>query len=209
MRLAFLILLTGCTAMAADGYTARLQRDTSEFVLVKESNGISVYERWYAITPDEFAREVKATFAIKATTHAAIALIRDETKGTRWNKNTKYYRVISHDEDAWYGYIQYDLPWPASNQDCVLRYQRSTAPSTVKLDFAGAVHPAFPISAKIDRIPRISGKWIFTEMADRVRVEYYVTTTRSATLPTWITDPIIRHNLIETLAAFRRMLECP
>jgi len=183
--------------------------DTSDFVLVKELNGIALYERWYFIRPDEPAREVKATFSIKAPAHAAVNLIRDESKGTQWNKNTRAYKVLARNEDVWFGYIEYNLPWPLSNRDCVLHYERTMRPDYLQLDFRGIEHPSFPVQKKIERIPEISGKWIFKENAGVVDVEYYVTTTPNPTLPSWLTDPIIRNNLLETLDQFRELLEGP
>jgi len=181
--------------------------DTSGFVLVKESDGITLYERWYEIEPELFAREIKATFTVKAPAHAAVSLIRDESKGTEWNKNTRVYKILPRTDDSWFGYIEYDLPWPVSNQDCVLYYKRMAVHGALHVAFSGTEHPSFPVIKKIQRIPEISGKWIFEEDGDNVHVEYYVTTTPNPSLPKWLTDPIIRSNLLETLAAFRKILE--
>ncbi|MGC1241633.1 MAG: hypothetical protein WA874_08595, partial [Chryseosolibacter sp.] len=53
----------------------------------------------------------------------------------------------------------------------------------------------------------ISGKWVFTKTVEGFLVEYYITTRPSSTLPTWLTDPIIRNNLAETLRSFSKILE--
>lgn len=209
MRLLLAFVFLGTFAgMYGDCFAVSDASDTSDFVLVKERDGIALYERWYATdTDDQRAREVKATFKIKAPTYAAVDLIRDESKGTRWNKNTSVYRVVSANDDMWFGYVQYDLPWPVSNQDCVLHYRCTRFRNSVQIAFRDADHPSFPVRKRIQRIPQIEGKWIFTQDGNDVAVEYYVTTLPSSTLPTWLTDPIIRNNLVETLMGFRAILE--
>lgn len=184
--------------------------DTSRFELVKKADGISLYERWYEIKPNQYAREVKATFTVKAPAHAALALIRNESKGTRWNRHTRSYRIVGGNADVWFGYIEYDLPWPVSNQDCVLHFQRiRSEDDDLHVEFKGTTHPSFPIQKRIQRIAEISGRWIFNENNGVIDVEYYITTTPSPTLPAWLTDPIIRDNLLETLGGFREILEMP
>ena len=181
--------------------------DTADFVLVREKDGIALYERWYAVTADQQAREVKAIFHVKSRPQAAVALIKDETKAMQWNRNTESYRILPESENVWFGYIQYDLPWPVSNQDCVLKYEQNTLHNSLLIEFSETDHPSFPLKKRVQRIPQISGKWIIAETDDGILVEYYITTTPSDTLPTWLTDPIIRNNLIETLQHFRTILE--
>lgn len=194
-----------CISVAAMGNNGN--PDTANFVLVKKNNGISLYERWYSINDSQQAREIKATFTIKTDPYAAVALIKDESRGRQWNKNTESYKVLSQNDNIWFGYIQYDLPWPVSNQDCVLRYNQNYFGNAVHVEFKNTDHPSFPIRKKIQRIPEINGRWIFTKTDNGVAVEYYISTTPSNTLPAWVTDPIIRNNLIETLEVFRSILE--
>lgn len=181
--------------------------DTSTFVLVKQADGIFLYERWYPLSPDLLAREIKATFRIRATPDDAVALIKDASKGKEWNKNTCTYKVLDLAQDSWTSYIQYDLPWPVSNQDCVLRYDQTTSSDTISVSFRGIRHPLFPEKNRIQRIHELRGRWVFVKTENEYLVEYFITTSPSKTLPGWITDPIIRNNLLETLMAFRSMVE--
>ena len=181
--------------------------DTADFTLVKTAHGISLYERWYPITSTESARQVKATFTVRAHSTAALSLLKDGSKGALWNKNTNAYKVVDVYGNSWVSYIQYNLPWPVKNQDCVLQYRVREEADQVSVIFRNIDHPSFPIKKRVDRIPEIEGKWVFKETDDELRVEYYISTPPSSTLPGWITDPIIRNNLVETLRVFRNMLE--
>jgi len=201
------LLVCGFCSISTDSYGKCGEPDTADFVLVEENDGVALYERWYSINPDQQAREIKATFAVKTQPVDAATLIRDESRGRQWNKNTKSYEIVSQSENIWFAYIEYDLPWPVSNQDCVLEYHQNFSENCMRIEFKEADHPSFPVKKRIQRINDISGKWIFRESDDGLSIEYYITTTPSSTLPTWLTDPIIRNNLIETLQEFRSILE--
>lgn len=201
------LLVCGFGSISTDSYGKCGEPDTADFVLVEENDGIALYERWYSISPDQQAREIKATFAVKTQSVDAATLIRNESRGREWNKNTKSYEIVSQNENRWIAYIEYDLPWPVSNQDCVLEYSQNYSQNCLQIEFKEANHPSFPVKKRIQRINEISGKWIFREGDHGLSIEYYITTTPSSTLPTWLTDPIIRNNLIQTLQEFRSILE--
>jgi hypothetical protein len=206
-RVSFFLMLISFSS-AANAFDIRHQKtDTSSFVLVREADGILLYERWYSLTADLRAREIKATFKIRATPSAAVALIRDASKGKQWNANTCSYKVLDLTQSSWTSYIQYDLPWPISNQDCVLQYQEFVTRDTISIFFKGIRHASFPQDNRIHRIHELRGKWVFVKTDNEYHVEYFITTTPNKTLPGWVTDPIIRNNLVQTLVSFRSLVE--
>jgi hypothetical protein len=205
-RFIFFLVIMVCVApnLRALGHQSS---DTTAFSLVKTSDGVSLYERWYSTAGGDRARELRARFFVKADPMAAVALIRDERRGTGWNTGTKIYRVVSSDSAAWLCHIEYNLPWPLSDQECVLLFNERFEDRCVEVAFRGVDHPAFTARRNVQRIEDISGKWIFIRTQNGIAVEYFITTKPSSTLPAWVTDPIIRSNLISTLTSFRAILE--
>jgi hypothetical protein len=193
-------------AFAFPGYGGHM-KDTADFIHVKTVKGINLFERWHMISTGELAREVKAVFRVNAPMSEVAGLIKNESRALQWNKNTKVYDVEVVASDDWICYLEYDLPWPVSNQDCVLQYNQSYQGDELIIYFEGINHPRFPLKHGIDRIPDVKGKWIIAEKERETIIEYYITTTPSKTLPRWITDPIIRNNLMETMRAFKNILE--
>ena len=196
-------LLTVQSALGA----GRDQADTTVFALVKTSSGINIYERWYPITAGQQAREIKAVFSVESDPAAALALIRDESRGREWNSRTKCYRVVPAGVDRWICHIEYDFPWPLNNQDCVLQYTEKYSADRLEICFRGIEHPFFPVQNRVQRIPDIRGRWVLTKALQGTTVEYFITTKPSETLPAWLTDPVIRGNLLETLDSFREILQ--
>ncbi len=166
-----------------------------------------MYERWNEITVDHMVREVKVVYTIKASIESAAALITNEDKATQWNKASSMYKIIANKKNEWVSYIQYDLPWPMDNQDCVLQYSALSEENKHIISFKSIEHEIFPTSKNVTRIEDINGKWIFKPTATGTVVEYFITTTPSPTLPRWATDPLVRCNLIDTMDEFRNILE--
>ena len=166
-----------------------------------------MYERWNEINVDHMVREVKVVYTIKASIESAAALITNEDKATQWNKASSMYKIIANKKNEWVSYIQYDLPWPMDNQDCVLQYSALSEENKHIINFKSIEHEIFPTSKNVTRIEDINGKWIFKPTATGTVVEYSITTTPSPTLPRWVTDPLVRSNLIDTMDEFRNILE--
>ena len=182
--------------------------ESTDFVLVKKSQGIELYERWYKMKSGQQAREVKAVCTINASVDAAISLLQNESKGTDWNTGTNAFKVVPQKENRWVNYIQYKIPWPMDNQDCVLlNTPHFFSDEFAVVSFRTIEDSAFPEVDGVHRIPYVKGKWVFQQTEGVIRSEYYITTTPSTILPRSITDPIIRHNLINTIDKFRSHLE--
>lgn len=184
------------------------QKNSSEFELVKKDKGIALYERWYKMGSGELTREVKAVCHIDAPLDSAIALLKNESQAKNWNQGTHSVRILPQKGNNWVSYIQYNLPWPMENQDCVLQNTPQHISKDYKvIDFKTVEHEFFPEVKGVHRIPFIKGKWVFSQGNKGFTTEYYITTTPSTILPCYLIDPIIRNNLISTIDNFKSLLE--
>jgi hypothetical protein len=74
--------------------------------------------------------------------------------------------------------------------------------------FESTAHEKFPVQTKITRISGTKGKWMLEEKKKGItQITYFISTDRSTTLPRWVSDPIVRNNLFETMTAFKNILE--
>jgi hypothetical protein len=179
----------------------------NNFKLVKSEDGVSLYERWYSLGNGKNARELKAVFTVKNHYSAVIAALQNQSKGLEWNESASQFAIRNQSSVSWVNYIRYDLPWPLDDQDCVLQYSRSDGAGGSVLHFASTSHSDFPVKSDISRIPNVKGKWLLYSQSGKTYVEYYITTTPSATLPRSITDPVVRNNLVSGFANFRKLAE--
>lgn len=183
-----------------------------DFELVKAERNISLYERWVKHNGNN-VRELKADFIVKAASAAdVVALLKNPAQGARWNANAKKYKIAYTGNDAvWLAYIRYKIPWPMDDQDCSLQYSfnRSDLDGRVcVISFRGVDTHKFPVEKNVTRITGTSGKWVVEKINNGdIKITYQIVTDKSATVPRWISDPIIHDNLFKTIEAFRTLLE--
>jgi len=54
----------------------------------------------------------------------------------------------------------------------------------------------------------LSGRWEFEKQANGyTEVRYFIQTTKASSLPRFITDPIVRSNMMRTMEGFREVAE--
>jgi hypothetical protein len=200
------LLFLGMNHPGTDPATGRVPATNSaEFSLVREENNIRVYSRWIPVDETRNVRQLKAEFTVDQPPEKVLERIHDDNHFCDWMKNTKTsYRVRTVDPLTWYSYLQFSVPWPLSNQDCILRYEvkRSSAPGEITVVVTG--EPGFLREFEgVKRISHLEGEWILKETGPgRTRVVYLIFSKQPSRYPRRITDPIIQNNLLESMNAF-------
>jgi hypothetical protein len=182
------------------------------FKLVRNEDSILVYERWVTFPKSEppiNAREVKSEFYINATIHDALALIQDESKIPGWQKHVSEFKVYPLSDSVWLEYSYHDIPWPVSDQDHFLEYtvQDPIEDDGIFITFETIKNKDLaPVRKGVTRMT-LSGSWYFQEITGKkIRVTYRILS-MPGKLPRFITDPVIRNNLMSTVRAYINILE--
>jgi hypothetical protein len=196
-------------AFAADPPAGNAGKDSppngSEYSLVRQENDISIYTRWIPVNDTRSARQVKVTFSVPADIEKALSVIRDDGSFTSWMKGTSdYHRIRTVDEENWYSYILFSIPWPLNDQDCIIRYHLHRHSSTqFEISLSGEPGCIQPVKG-VKRISHLQGSWKFVEVSpSKTLVEYVIFSNQPSSFPRWITDPIIQKNMVQTMTAFR------
>lgn len=182
------------------------------FELVRDEDGIVVYERWVTFPssdPPVVAREVKSEFYVRSSLREAVALLRDENAINEWQKHVSEFKVFPHSDSIWFEYSYHDIPWPVSDQDHLLEY---TIEDPVEKDGTFITFRTIesdklaPVRKNVSRMT-LSGSWYFQRSRDgRIKVTYRILS-MPGPLPRLITDPVIRSNLMSTVRNFIDLLE--
>lgn len=179
------------------------------YSLVKGSSGISIYTRWIPVTSSRSARQIKAVVVIDATVAEVLSVLRDDGSVSKWMNSTKdYHRLRTIDSGSWYSYVQFAIPWPLNNQDCIIRYDVKEDPGSgkVTIDLHGAPGYLQPFDG-VKRIPHMEGSWVITDLGNnKVLVEYTMFSAQKPSYPRWITDPLVQNSLLKTMEAFRSIV---
>lgn len=182
------------------------------FELVRDEDNIRVYERWVTFPnsdPAVTAREVKSEFFVRGDIDDAVALMQDESRVPGWQKHVSEFKVYPHTDSAWFEYSYHDIPWPVSDQDHFLAYtledpiERNGIFITFETVHNNKIAPA---RKGVSRMT-LSGSWYFQEVpGDKVKITYRILS-MPGNVPRFITDPVIRSNLMSTVRAYINILE--
>lgn len=180
----------------------------AKYTFIKRQNNISLYYQWIELPDKRKVRELKAELDIVASPEQIIATLKNEKLALNWLKGASEVKTLgSPTQNLWHTYIQYDIPWPLSNQDCIIRYNHENSGNQHHIIMTG-VPKYIPEKDGITRIQHLQGAWIIVPTNRNVcKVFYSVFSNQAPTFPRWITDPIIQGNLINTMEAFKTTVE--
>lgn len=179
-----------------------------DFILIKKDNNISIYEKWIKVDDSRYARQLKVEFMVNASVEKIISVIRDDTNTTQWMKSAKnYYNLKKLDKNNWYSYVEFSVPWPLNNQDCIIKYEILPA-VTDKIEIRLTGLPYYLQQYKnIERIMHMEGKWIlFSQGVKGTKIEYYSFSNQKPKYPRWVIAPIMQNNLMASMSAFRDLV---
>ena len=184
----------------------------AEFVLVKKGEGIFIYERWIKFpksNPPIDAREVKGEFHFNNTMFEGVRLLQDEARISRWQSHVSEFKVYkTPDTTRWLEYSYHDIPWPVSDQDHLLVYtMEAHSANELFITFESVVdNKLAPVKKGVTRM-HLSGSWTFTKVSDTsVKATYRILST-PLNIPKFLTDPIIRNNMMTTIEEFIELID--
>jgi hypothetical protein len=183
------------------------------FELVREDDGIFIYERWTIFpksNPPVKAREVKGVFKVKATSAEAIALIQDEKKIQKWQKHVSEFKVYLKEDTTWWEeYSYHDIPWPVSDQDHFLIYQIDKTSTAKRIFITFETKVDNKLAPKREDVSRmtLAGSWLIeTTAPGKLKITYSILSMPSS-IPKIFTDPVIRNNMMSTIKGYISILE--
>jgi hypothetical protein len=182
------------------------------FDLVRSEDNILVYERWVTFPgsdPPVLAREVKSEFYIRTNLRAAVALIRDETKIGAWQHHVSEFKVYPRTDSLWYEYSYHDIPWPVSDQDHFLQYtiEDPVEDDGIFITFRTVEDKDMaPLRKNVSRMT-LAGSWYLQHAGNGTIRATYRILSMPGPLPRFITDPVIRNNLMSTVRSYIETLE--
>ena len=159
--------------------------ETTPFSLVKQENDISIYTRWLPVDEKRSARQVKVTFAVDAPTSEALSVLLNDASFTSWMKGTSdYHRVHTVDSGNWYSYIQFSIPWPLNDQDCIIHYEILKHSGTYTEILLNGEPDYLSAIDGVTRISHMEGMWkLVSARPNRTLMEYVIFSKQPSSFP--------------------------
>lgn len=194
------------------GTLTAMGQEKEDFKLVKKDERIFIYERWTIFpksNPPTKAREVKTEFTLIANLYDGLHLIQNESKIQDWQNHVSEFKVYKQrDTTTWFEYSYHNIPWPVSDQDHFLQYHLTVLkPNNLFVTFQSKVDAVLcPVREGVDRMD-LSGSWQFEQLTpSKLKVTYRILSMPSS-IPKFLTDPIIRNNMMSTITSYMEILE--
>ena len=206
----FIICVTGLMPLMAGTPGSGVNPASNTYTLVRSDQNISIYTKWIPLNETISTRKVKAVFSCSAGVDDVVALVANDAAVTRWMSNVAAFSRLKNVSDReWYSYIRYGLPWPLSDQDCIVRYtvERSPEGKSARI-FVEGMPVYLPANEGVSRISHLECEWVIYKTGDnRVLIEYSQYSKQPPKFPRKITDPLVQKALIRSLASFRSIVE--
>lgn len=190
-------------------------QDKDGFVLVKKAGTTTIYERWITFPnsdPPIDAREVKGEFYFRNTMFAGLNLIQNEKKIQDWQNHVSEFKIfLQPDTMNWMEYSYHDIPWPVSDQDHLLRYtiHEFVPEKYLFITFESRENETLaPVRKGVTRM-QLSGSWKWEQISPCETKVTYRILSKPIGIPKWLTDPIIRSNIMTTIEEYIALLDPP
>lgn len=179
-----------------------------DFQILKQRNGIDLYYRWLTMPEGNRVRQMKAVLEVNGSTEDLLNLLKDERHALNWIPSAEQFRNLTQiSGPEWISYIQFSVPWPFADQDCIVEYKvRNHTPAETWIDFRSNPDYLRPVEG-ISRMKDIVGSFVIRPLPNGHSVlECYFLSTKASKIPRWITEPIITSSLLSLVEAIRNEL---
>ena len=180
----------------------------ANFEFLKEKNGIDLYYRWLTMPEGNKVRQMKAVLEYNGTTDDVLNLLKDEKRALEWIPSAEQFRNLTQAGGPdWVSYIQFSIPWPFADQDCILEYTtRQDADGSTVITFRTNENYLSPIEG-MGRMKDIVGSFVIHPLpGGKCTLECYFLSTKASKIPKWITEPIITGSLLSLVESLRNEL---
>lgn len=171
--------------------------------LYKNENGIAVYSRKAAKTN---IKELKTVVRLKTTLNSLVALLNDWDSYPQWNykcEESKTLKIINERELIHYQMV--NLPWPADDEDFIIRVKFWQDMKTKVVTITSTNCPNYiPPIVDRTRIKEMEAKWTLTPMKDgTVEAVYEFYVNPGGSIPIWLLNAAVAYGPYETMLNFK------
>ena len=114
--------------------------------------------------------------------------------------------VLEQDSIHWISHSMYNIPFPISQQDLVVKNVIIRTEDTIIVNITSKPNFIPPVE-DIERVKRYIAQWVITPLEDqKVDVTYSAITPSKSYIPRFIKDPIVQNNLLKSFKSLKQNL---
>jgi len=177
--------------------------------LVSQSDGVSSYERWIVVSDKLSVRERMSEFFVRNEPKEIVQLITKPELVQQWMKNIKQNTVYKKiNENEFYQYTVFELPWPFDNRDLVAHYYITANMNNefIKVNIESKENLLQKVEG-ISRIEKYKAEWTVKKYENVTKVVFNAITYTPPTIPRYIQDPILERTFHQNMLNLKSRLE--
>lgn len=179
--------------------------DNIPWKLKTEKEELQIHFRWLKNQNDQKTRQLKCCTQLSNFPTDFIGKITNPELTEEWLQRLEHCKIIEcENENVWYTYMVFDFPWPMSKRDIIIKNTLSKENNEIVIKLEGKEN-YLPANKGIERMKGFYGYWKISEKNNTL--EYSIYSSVKSNVPTWVTDPFIEDNLIESIGTFKDILE--
>jgi len=185
------------------------QPATEKWELINNSDGIATYVRWVKVNNELSVRERKAEFIIQSEIHEIVQAITQPEFVKLWMNNVTENKILKRvNENEFYTYTLFDLPWPFSNRDLIscysIRYNNTSKTVDIVIE---SKENMYKTKEGITRIEKYKAKWFIKQSGKKAQIEFRAITYTKPEMPRYIQDPVMQKTFHQNLLNLKNFLE--
>ncbi|MCW3786722.1 hypothetical protein [Plebeiibacterium sediminum] len=171
----------------------------SEWVCVKEDNGIALHERWVKVNESLSVRERKGIMVVDGSMDEVISFLSNPKTVKLWMKGIKEVRLVVHKDEELL-YIVINLPWPFSDRDLVAKYSvTQTGPDNCVIRMSSDTYNDIEKKNTV-RIKNYDATWKLTKLDEgKVQIQFQVFSAEPPLFPQWVQEPVLKKVFYQNL----------
>lgn len=173
--------------------------------LIKRERGVTMRSRWLTFGDSVTTREISLQFVTTADLQNVLANLMQQEKMLGWNNEVRSLQLLKQDGATWITHIVYDIPYPFSQQDLVVKNILINE-SDKAIILMSAIPSYIPPLRNVTRQQLYFGQWELSPLANGItQVRFSAISFSKSSIPRFIRDPIIQNRLFQSFVRLKEL----
>jgi hypothetical protein len=183
---------------------------SGQWELVKDMKGVKTFFRWITKDDGTSYRERKGEAIVHCSLDKAVRLVSDAESAKKWMSSvTENYNLKHINQNEWYNYTLFSIPWPFTKRDLVSQYKVIADPGHENVNIVITCKDAFvPLKSGIERLTDYNATWTIMKRGENTTyICFNISSSAPPAFPRYIQDPIIERIFHNDLVRLKEVLQ--
>jgi hypothetical protein len=172
---------------------------------IKQDKGVTLSSRWLTFGDSLKTREISSRFVADADIQSVLAHLLHPGKVLAWNDGARSMKVLNREEHTWITHTVYDIPYPFSQQDLVVK-NTMLAENGKTIILISALPDFIAPLKNVTRQQLYFGKWELVPLDSRTtRVSFSAISFSKSGIPRFVRDPVIQNKLFNSFVRLKEL----